>query len=149
MKIGDEWYKDVPWHLIRDGTYLFRKRFASVEPPEEDHIIVHEDVETLKDLFRGDHYREGWFLSYHYHGEDANVCRAEKIETGLHTDFQTHIRMFDQGDGTVKLMAHVELCPIAHPKLHIKEEVYSVEGGVDNALETLQGNVDQYDVVRV
>lgn len=142
------WYRRVPWLAVKEGVYLFRVGFASQPKPEQEHIIADAGVEELSKVYRKSHYRTGWFLSYHYHGEDANLCRPEYIERDGTPNCQTHIRLFGRDDGRTEILPHVEVCPIAHPKLHLKEEFYSVSRGVEKAHETLHNNGIQYEVVR-
>lgn len=118
----------LPWKTIRTVGFQVRKNLASVKKPDADYTVVDMEVSELEDLLRQHHFRSGWFLSYHYHGEDANLCRAEWYGVE-EPDRQLHIRLFDQNNGNTAVYAHMELCPIAHPRKHIKEEHFSADQG--------------------
>lgn len=147
MTLSDPWYKKVPWHLVRDSVYRFRRVAASVDRPDEDYIAVDRGLDILTDMFRSDHYREGWFLSYHYYGEVANISRPEYVSNQKYDAFQTHARFFRDARDGYHIMAHRELCPISHPKLHLEEEHYSIEDGLENVMETLDYYDIQYELV--
>lgn len=120
--------RDLPWRLIRRVGFSLRKELASKDKPNRDHILVDMSVEDLRDFFREKHYREGWFLSYNYHGEDGNLCRAE-LEHDDYGDYQHHIRLFDAGAGKTEVYAHYELDPIQFPRKHLNGVGQSVKKG--------------------
>lgn len=129
--------KDLPWVAIRRAGFQARKLVASKSRPSRDYLMVEMDREELVDILRKNHFREGWFLSYHYHGEDANLCRAEQ-GGGRYTDYQLHIRVFEMDSGLCELYCHYELCPIAHPRLHLQGKNQSVERGLHMTQEILE-----------
>ena len=128
--------KNLPWIAIRDIGFIARKAVASKKPPEELMLEVEAPAEYVKDCLMGEHFREGWFLSYHYHGEDYNLCRAEG-EDADGDNKQLHIRIFDKGGDKCVIAAHKELCPINHPRRHLNGDKYSVEDGIKHTEELL------------
>lgn len=141
--------KDLPWVAIRRAGFNARKVLASKERPNRNHLVVDMSEAELRDMLRSNHLREGWFLSYHYHGEDANLCRAEQGE-GEYTDYQLHVRLFEVGEDRCELYCHYELCPIAHPRLHLRGVDQSVAKGIEMTSEILSNEgVDGVDLVTV
>lgn len=134
--------KNLPWNFIRSSVYTFRRVFGTKEVPERDHLLVESTVGELEDIFRSEHFRTGWFLSYHYKGEDGNYCRAEFGQEGQE-DMQLHIRVFDKGGGECLLYAHYETDPVEHPRTHLRGENESVSNGIRMVKDIL----DDYDIV--
>lgn len=121
--------KDLPWVALRDAGYVFRRLVATKNRPDREHLLIDAPIEELQTMFRKEHFRSGWMLSYHYKGEDANLSRAE-YKHGDYNELQLHIRLFDREDDRTELMAHVEVCPIEHPRQHLKGKYHSEEKGV-------------------
>lgn len=132
----------LPWRAIRRSGYLFRRLVATKDKPKELHLLVDSPVDKLEDELRMEHFREGWILSYHYKGEDSNLCRAE-FKHGAYSDLQLHIRLFDRDDDRTELYAHIELDPMSHPRLHIKGQMLHTGKGIQMA----QGILDQKGIV--
>lgn len=132
---------DLPWKAIRRVGFRARKTFARTDKPEQEHLVVDAPIDVLKDELRKEHFRESWFLSYHYKGEDANLSRAE-YKHGTWNDLQLHIRLFDREDDRTELYPHVELCPIQHPRKHLNGELQSVTKGVQMS----QGLMDKMGI---
>lgn len=133
--------RDLPWKAIRRVGFRARKIFARTGRPEEEHLVVDAPIDVLKDELRKEHFRESWFLSYHYNGEDANLSRAE-YKHGTWNDLQLHIRLFEREDERTDLHAHVELCPIQHPRKHLNGKMQSVSKGVQMS----QGLMDKIGI---
>lgn len=121
--------RDLPWKAIRRVGFRLRKTFARTNKPNEEHLLVDAPIDILKDELRKEHFRENWFISYHYKGEDANLARAE-YKHGTFNDLQLHIRLFEREDERTELYAHVELCPIQYPRKHLNGKMQSVKKGV-------------------
>jgi len=128
--------KNLPWIAIRDVGFLARKHLATKERPRRNHITVPLSADEVKDRLMNRHFREGWFMSYHYHGEKYNLCRAEG-EDPEGNNKQLHIRVFEYGEMASLIFAHTELCPIEHPRRHINGELQSVEEGLKMTEEIL------------
>lgn len=129
----------LPWKFMRRSLYTIRRAVGGVRRPDEKHLVVESDIETLEDAFRKLHFREGWFLSYYYRGEDSNLCRAEYKEDEFE-DYQLHIRLFERSDGRVEIYSHVELDPMQYPRKHISEVNISTEEGVEMTKGILKQN---------
>jgi len=69
--------KNLPWIAIRDVGFLARKHLATKQRPRRPHLAVPLSADELQDRLMNYHFREGWFMSYHCHGEKYNLCRAE------------------------------------------------------------------------
>lgn len=119
----------LPWRLIRNVGYSFRRIFGTKDVPKRGHILAECEPDKLVEMLRKDHMRSGWILSYHYKGEDYNLSRAEYSDEG-HGKMQLHIRIFDAKRDRCKIMAHFEDCPIEKPRLHLKGENQDIEKGL-------------------
>jgi len=67
--------KNLPWIAIRDVGFLARKHLATKQRPRRPHLAVPLSADELQDRLMNYHFREGWFMSYHCHGEKYNLCK--------------------------------------------------------------------------
>ena len=133
--------KNLPWNFIRTSVYTVRRIFGTKELPEREHLIVEHPADEIEDLFRSEHFRTGWFLSYRYEGEDGNYCRAELGEEG-EKHMQVHVRAFNKSSDGCAVYAHYETDPVEHPRTHLNEENHSIEEGMEKVKEIL----DRHDI---
>lgn len=129
--------KRLPWKTIRQAAYYGRRAVFGTKKPDVSRLKVHMDVEHVENVLRRNNMRSGWLISYHYHGEDANLVKPIYFPEDSR-EHQLHIRLFDNGDGTCELIAHTELCPINHPGGHIRNVDMSIVEGLAFAEEMLE-----------
>ena len=109
-------FTDLPWKLIRK-TILTIRRMYFTHPKPEDTLELQLSVSRFQEVLIEDHFEDGWYVSYHYEGEDINLRRPQgKNSAG---NRQRHIRVWDNGDGGVEFEAHDEMSPIQNPKEHL------------------------------
>lgn len=144
-KIRDS-IKSVPWVAVRNVAFALRKAFAHKEVPEQEHVVVDKNIQELEDIFRHNHYREGWAVSWYYLGEDKNVSRAEYNPGGVVDNYQHHVRMFKVDGGTTIIYTHYEIDPIMHPRKHMNAVDYDVGEGVRMTTSLLEKEGVGYEI---
>lgn len=140
------WITELPWRTLRRAGYVFRRIVGTREKPNREFLLVEAPIEVVRDQLRMEHFREGWMLSYHHKGEDANLSRAE-YKSGVINDIQLHIRLFDRDDDRTEVHSHVEIDPTSHPRKHLNGEMHSTSKGTDMAEKILNKAGLVYDRV--
>lgn len=126
----------LPWRLIRRLGHTLRAAFFTVNRPNHPTINTTASVETLIDVLGRESYAPNWEFSYRYNGEDANLSRVEYApQDGLRW-FQTHVRIFDDGEHRT-IMAHWEPEPTEHPRAHLAERHMDYGRGLDTVEQVL------------
>lgn len=110
--------KSLPWRAIERVLLALRRSFFTVKKP--DTATINRPIGEVREALLENHFEDGWILSYRYHGEDANLRRPAGKQDGLNR--QTHVRLWDNGDGTTGVVAHEEASPLQHPGAHIREK---------------------------
>lgn len=126
----------LPWEAIGLLARKLRVVYGTVDKPEEPHLNVDLTVNEATDVLRAVHFREDWILSFYYRGEDGSLCRPE-FEADGYEDYQLHVRLFEQDDGTLDIYGHHELDPIMHPREHIQEVNYDNRRGIEMVKDIL------------
>ncbi len=131
--------RKLPWRAFRKLFYTLRVEFATKGHPA-DTIKLEGTLEEVKNEFAKNSYEPEWPLSYHYHGEDANLRRYYYDPSAEHPHRQMHTRLFVDENGVVSEYSHDEPSAVHHPIAHIRSkhmkdatewiaEAYSKEGG--------------------
>jgi len=104
--------------LIRRTFDHLRERFYTIDG-KDPQIRVHDvTVDELREAFGRRFWTNGWELSYHYEGEDANMRRPIYLPKRECPWQQDHLRAFEIEDG-VELHVHREPEPTEHPAAHL------------------------------
>lgn len=134
----------IPWPVVRWAFRAARKLFATVEVPEQDHLVTSASIDDLREALGRAHFTNGWELSYHYRGEDLNMRRPEYVDDDPagRPWYQLHVRGFEHANREVSLFPHLEYEPTEYPELHLHE----VNFNVDEALSMLADVLDEAGV---
>jgi len=109
----------LPWRALRRAFYAARRELFTNGRPS--HLVALDvPLETARTRFAENGYVPEWPLSYHYHGEDANLCRYYHDATRDYPHRQLHVRLFVE-DGTTQVYAHEEPSALLHPKAHLSD----------------------------
>lgn len=139
--------RNLPWKLIRKSGYTLRRLVATKDKPQREHLLVDAPIEALQKELRINNFRSGWFLSWHFKGEDGNLCRAEYKHGDLN-ELQLHIRLYDREDDRTELHAHVEMCPVEHPRKHLNGKMHSTGKGIMMTKGILDKNNLAYEHIK-
>lgn len=138
--------KTLPWQVLFQTTYLFRRLAFSRDPDGADHILV-EDVDPadLEEVFLSNGLLKGDYASYYYYGEELNmvdgVYKPDEYEW-----YQYHVRGFSCEAGT-RLRPHVELYWRVYPKKHMRLVNLDEDEGIELTEEILDDAGISYEVV--
>lgn len=132
-------------HALWDGLRTFYRDFRRVVATGEEHsglaLVVSDTVEELTAALGRQYFAPNWEFSYNERGEDLNLARIEynHREVGHHEYvwWQTHVRGWEQGDGSIRLRPHYELEPTEYDQDHINGIGVDVPTGVDNVAQAL------------
>ncbi len=128
---------DVPWRAFRRILYAIRRRWFTVDRPNNAVTSINASITEIRDRLAEQSYNPGWPLSYRYYGEDLNARRYFYDPTRPHPHRQLHIRGFETADGAVELTAHEEPAPEHHPRAHLKElDMHDATDWVDDTWES-------------
>lgn len=144
--------KNLPEWLFRDFKSAFdwfRVAVFTKKVKERD-IAVHADasLDDLRGVFGDAYFTNAWELSYNYKGEDLNMRRPLRKDDKYEW-YQTHVRGFEQEDGTVKLEIHEDLEPTEHPYYHLhppKDANLSEQNAIEDVSAVLDDAGISYDV---
>lgn len=118
QKTGRLRVKELPLRAFRQLIYAIRGAYFEKPKPRKTTTVqvgIEDAIKRLEDQ----HFEDGWYLSYQYAGEDANLRRPEGEDGEVNQQF--HVRLWDNGDGTTDVAAHIEPSPLQHPRLHLQE----------------------------
>jgi hypothetical protein len=129
------------WDALRTFYRDFRRAVASSEEHGGPALVVPASVETLIAALGHQYFAPNWELSYHERGEDLNLARVEydhrRVRDHEYEWWQTHVRGWEQDDGSVRLRPHYELEPTEYDQDHINGIGLDIEVGVDNVARAL------------
>jgi len=108
----------LPWRAIERLGLTLRRSYFTVRKP--DTATIDRPIREVRAALLNNHFEDGWILSYRYKGEDANLRRPTGKQDGKNR--QTHVRLWDNGDGATGVVAHEEASPLQHPGAHIREK---------------------------
>lgn len=129
--------RTLPWRAIERLLLAARRSFGTVRKP--DTATIQRPIDEVRAALVANHFEDGWILSYRYKGEDGNLRRPTGKKNGKNR--QTHVRLWDNGDGTTGVKAHVEYSPLQHPGAHIREQdMKDVTGQIAAAYAPTQEN---------
>lgn len=125
--------RKVPWHTIRQVYRSVRQQFFTVPEPTTPALVVDVGPTRVEDAFGQRSFAPNWEFSYNYRGEDINLARVERVPHKPHgvAWWQTHLRGWEQEDGTLRLRAHWEPEPTEHPIPHLSETGFSWPMGTE------------------
>lgn len=129
--------RELPWlqihRLVTSSRVLFFQR-PKPSPGYRVWIYGESLEDVIADLANQHHYEDGSLPSYRYHGEDANLrCPIGRQEIGGQRAWmQNHARFFVHGDGRIEVLVHTEPSAIQNPRLHIREQGFSWQQGVND-----------------
>lgn len=104
-----------------------------------------ESTDSIRKILGRNYFTNSWELSYSYYGEDLNMRRPEYNESDLERPwYQTHVRGFEQEDGSLKLLAHYEYEPTEYPEEHLHNENLSVKAGIYELKRILDSSNVEY-----
>ena len=109
----------LPWRSLRRLGYAARREWFTNGRPTTL-VDLGDDLETARERFAEAGFMPEWPLSYHYHGEDANLARYYYDATREFPHRQFHVRLFVE-DGTAHVYAHEEPSALHHPQAHLAE----------------------------
>lgn len=144
--------KDIPWKTLR-AIYYASKRVLFVRRGFEPNIVVEGvSIDDLTDVFRQAHFGNARLFSYHYIGEDVNICRPF-LRYDEFMYYRTHIRMkgISSNDGNVVLIdCHDGLDPEENglAKPHLKGVNQQTESAIDKVSRILDGKEIDHKVNR-
>ncbi|PSP74937.1 hypothetical protein BRC81_17340 [Halobacteriales archaeon QS_1_68_20] len=138
--------RNLPWQVVLQATYAFRRLAFAREPEAVTHLAVEAmDPDDLRKLLLSRGLVKGDLASYYYYGEEVNMVR------GLYKDdeyewYQYHVRGFDEENG-MRLRPHTELYWRVYPKEHIQLVNVDVEEGIELTKAALDDGGFDYEVV--
>lgn len=141
------------WHALWDGLRTFYRDFRRVVASSEEHsglaLVVPESVEAVTAALGRQYFAPNWEFSYHERGENLNLARIEYDPRESHDHeylwWQTHVRGWEQDDGSVRLRPHYELEPTEYDQDHVKGIGLDVPAGVENVAQALDNEGVPYE----
>jgi hypothetical protein len=132
-------------HAVWDALRTFYRDFRRVVASGEEHagqaLVVPEGVDTIEAALGRQFFSPNWEFSYHERGEDLNLARVvyDRRRVGHHEYvwWQTHVRGWEQGDGSVRLRPHYELEPTEYDQDHIAGIGVDIDLGIDHVAAAL------------
>lgn len=109
----------LPWRSLRRVVYAARADYFTHGRPSTL-VDLGDDLDTARTRFAECGFVPEWPLSYHYHGEDANLCRYYYDATREFPHRQFHVRLFVE-NGTAHVYAHEEPSALHHPRAHLSD----------------------------
>lgn len=108
-----------PWLFRRTKTWfdVIRLLFFTKDVDVRD-VRVHASVDEVRAALGDEYFTNSWELSYNYEGEDLNMRRPLRKDDEYEW-YQTHVRAWEQDDGTVLLECHEDAEPTEHPYYHL------------------------------
>lgn len=140
-------------HALWDGLRTFyrdvRRALASSEEHGGHAVVVSAGVEDVTAALGRHYFAPNWEFSYHERGEALNLARVEYDRREVHDHeyrwWQTHVRGWEQDDGSVRLRPHYELEPTEYDQDHIDGIGLDVPAGVENVVAALDAEGVAYE----
>lgn len=135
-------------HALWDGLRTLYRKIRRVVASGEEHdgeaLVVSASVEEVEAALGRRSFAPNWEFSYHERGEVLNLARViyerRDVRDHEYVWWQTHVRGWEQADGSVRLRPHFELEPTEYDQDHINgigidvpEGVYRVKRVLDDA----------------
>lgn len=141
------------WHVLWDGLrHLYRKLkrvVAGASEHDGQALVVDATAATVRAALGRRYFGPNWHLSYYERGEVLNLARVEyDAQTVLGHEFvwwQTHVRVWEHGEGTVRLRCHYELEPSMNDQDHLEEIGLDVDRGIDVVASALDDAGIEYE----
>lgn len=129
------------WDALRRFYRDVRRAIATSEEHSGRALVVPETVEDVMGALGGQYFAPNWEFSYYERGEDLNLARVEyesrEIANHEYVWWQTHVRGWEQDDGSVRLRPHYELEPTEYDQDHINGIGLDVPAGVEKVASVL------------
>ncbi len=137
------------WDGLRDLYRSVRRVVASAGEHSGRAVVVPETTESVTAALGRQSFAPNWKFSYYERGEDLNLARVEYDPREIHGHeyrwWQTHVRGWEQDDGSVRLRAHYELEPTEYDQDHINGIGTDVPAGVENLTKALDDKSIPYE----
>lgn len=141
------------WHALWDAIRTFyrglRRTVASGEEHDGLALVVPGTVEDVTAALGHQYFSPNWEFSYYERGEDLNLARIEYESREVHDHeyvwWQTHVRGWEQEDGSLRLRAHYELEPTEYDQDHINGVGVDIPAGVETVARALDTEQMPYE----
>jgi len=133
-------YDDRARDLLVDAIRAARARlFGHSRPDDAVQLVADATRDELVTALAQLGYTPNWLLSYHYHGEDANLVRFYYDGDSEFPFRQIHVRLFidEFPDGRIGIAVHEEASALTHRDAHLEERTFDRERGVELLTEEL------------
>lgn len=142
-------------HALWDGLRTLFRNVRRVVATSSEHdgqaLVVSADVSTVTAALGARYFAPNWEFSYYERGEDLNLARIvyepRTVRNHEYRWWQTHVRGWSQGDGSIRLRPHYELEPTENDQDHIEGVGVDIERGTDRVAAILDAEGLDYDRV--
>lgn len=140
-------------HAIWDTLRRFYRDFRRIVAESEEHsgeaLVVPVNVAEVRAALGRQYFAPNWQFSYHERGEQLNLARVEydvrEVRDHEFVWWQTHVRGWVQGDGSVRLRPHYELEPTEYDQDHLSGIGLEVPLGVEKVARALDAEGIPYE----
>lgn len=132
-------------HALWDGLRSFYRTVRGAVATASEHdgraLVVAEPIEDVEAALGRQYFGPNWEFSYNKRGENMNLARIEyrrrEVRHHEYVWWQTHVRGWEQDDGSVRLRPHYELEPTENDQDHIDGIGLDIQRGVENVARAL------------
>lgn len=140
-------------HALWDALRTFYRDVRRVVASDKEHsgraLVVPETVEVVTAALGHQYFAPNWEFSYYERGEDLNLSRIEydhrEVRHHEYVWWQTHVRGWTQGDGSIRLRPHYELEPTEYDQDHINGVGVDVPVGIEKVAQALDNEGILYE----
>jgi len=140
-------------HALWDGLRALYRKFRQLVATSEEHsgpaLVAHESIEDVTAALGRQYFAPNWEFSYNKRGEEMNLARVEYepevVQNHEYVWWQTHVRGWEQDDGSVRLRSHYELEPTEYDQDHIDGVGIDVLAGTETTARVLDDEGLSYE----